>query len=182
MNQSFLAHHRVIVLTDGASCADIPTEDFNVATLVIEPPADGGPIVVHKDRYALFAEQPCGFVQTPQRLITVYDWLKALDHHRPAHLNIEQLLVSLLTHVRTERQTDESLTEEQLLERIDTCGVEAGSSWHHGRTGTRYLVLDVGVQEASLEPVVTYCRVDDKRTPTFARPVSEFLERFEKHS
>lgn len=78
------------------------------------------------------------------------------------------------------RNKPEVLTEQQLLARIDRSGVTAGTKWKHRRSGHSYLVLDVGVTEEDLEPVVTYCRVHDSRTPMFARPVEQFLEKFEE--
>lgn len=53
-----------------------------------------------------------------------------------------------------------------------------GGAWRHKKTGRIYSILQKCIIESTLEPGVVYwCRGD---WIPFVRPVSEFLERFER--
>lgn len=53
-----------------------------------------------------------------------------------------------------------------------------GSVWHHLKSGKTYTVTGIGLQEATLEPVVLYALEpwQDPHPVTWVRPVEEFLD------
>lgn len=53
-----------------------------------------------------------------------------------------------------------SLTQKEGLAFIDESGVRAGQHYVHWRRGSRYTVLSVGLNEATLEPMVGYAGAD----------------------
>ena len=63
------------------------------------------------------------------------------------------------------------------------------TAWSHKRSGLMYTVIGLGLEEATLNPVVLYKRLDpalpyfdrvDVKNPIWTRPVAEFLEKFEQ--
>ena len=60
------------------------------------------------------------------------------------------------------------------LESIRTAPVKAGQVWRHVSTGRKYFVMAVGLEEATLAPVVVYSGHDDV---VWTRPLSVFLSR-----
>lgn len=77
---------------------------------------------------------------------------------------------------------------ERLLETMSRLRMEPGVAlsqvWRHRESGNVYVLLFVGVQEATLDYVAVYERVDIARcngpaSMIWVRPLEEFLDRFE---
>jgi hypothetical protein len=68
----------------------------------------------------------------------------------------------------------EHLANEELRRRLSEC--PAGGVWRHRRSGRVYAVRGRAIAEATLEPLVIY---EGVAAVPFARPLSEFLEKFE---
>jgi hypothetical protein len=60
------------------------------------------------------------------------------------------------------------------LESIRTAPVKAGQVWRHAKSGGRYFVMAVGLEEATHAPVVVYSGHDGV---VWTRPLSVFLSR-----
>lgn len=60
------------------------------------------------------------------------------------------------------------------LESIRTAPVKAGQVWRHARSGWKYFVMAVGLEEATLAPVVVYSGHDGV---VWTRRLSVFLSR-----
>lgn len=73
---------------------------------------------------------------------------------------------------------DRHVSDVFLRTMLDDSPVRACSSWRHRKTGGRYHVVCVAVREADLVPLVVY--QNSETLVTWARPVAEFVERFDR--
>lgn len=62
--------------------------------------------------------------------------------------------------------------KEAALARIVFSPVRAGQTWRHVKSGGKYIVVAVALEEATLTPVVVYRGHDDV---VWTRPLDEFL-------
>ena len=74
------------------------------------------------------------------------------------------------------KKSDEEI---RLLNIVACSKVQIGGLYRHKKTGRVYSVALVALREEDLEPVVVYSHVTSDRN-YWTRPLSMFLERFEK--
>jgi hypothetical protein len=65
-------------------------------------------------------------------------------------------------------------TKETALAQIAASGVLSGQCWEHGKTGTVYLIVAVGLNEPDLEPLVHYRKADDAHAIVWTRQLHVF--------
>jgi hypothetical protein len=75
-------------------------------------------------------------------------------------------------------------TEEELKALVEDFRLVECSAWKHKKSGNLYFTLIVCLREEDCVPVVVYRQWKGKYGPVpvyWTRPVSEFLEKFERH-
>ena len=75
-----------------------------------------------------------------------------------------------------DKLTDKELRHDQIAANHH---VQLGGVYRHKKSGAYYVPKLVALRETDLEPLVCYGRTD-LPTVTFSRPLTEWLEKFEK--
>lgn len=68
-------------------------------------------------------------------------------------------------------------TKDAALTLLQESGIAAGQKYQHFKTGDVYVVIAVGLFEASCEPVVVYCRDGSNNSAVWVRFLGNFRGR-----